>query len=167
MKLLISLGIALTTTQVWGQALDEPSDPQLLCAPFVRYAEDLVGFVEGNQERGFIISSADEARRIAAATIACAESGTRFLSRSEADAELALTQRQFEVGTNTSVAVRAAQVQVEKAKYCEAAFSYVTWWAETYDRRNEVGLGLTGPLDIAPILAEIETLVPVCGLPVN
>jgi hypothetical protein len=56
---------------------------------------------------------------------------------------------------------------IEKAKYCEAAFSYVTWWAETYDRRNEVGLGLTGPLDIAPILAEIETLVPVCGLPVN
>jgi hypothetical protein len=161
MKRLVFLGIALTTTQVWGQALDEPSEPQMLCAPFVRYAENLVGFVESNQERGFIISSADELRRVAAATIACAESETRSLSRSEADAELAVTQRQFEVGTNTSVAVKAAEVQVEKAKYCEAAFSYLTWWAETYDRRSEVGL--TGPMDVAPMLAEVETLVPVCG----
>jgi hypothetical protein len=56
-------------------------------------------------------------------------------------------------------------VQVEKAKYCEAAFSYVTWWAETHDRRKEVGL--TGPLDVASILAEVGTLVPVCGLSLN
>jgi hypothetical protein len=165
MKRLISLGIALTTTQVWGQAANEPSDPQMLCAPFIRYAEDLVGFVESNQERGVIVSSADELRRVAAATIECAESETRFLSRSEADAELTVTQRQFEIGTNTSFAVKAAEVQVEKARYCEAAFSYLTSWADTYDRRREVGL--IGPLDVTPLLAEIESLVPVCGRALN
>jgi hypothetical protein len=161
MKRLVLLGIALTSSQAWGQAPDE--DPQMLCAPFVRYAENLLRVIESNEAGGFIVSSADESRRLAAATIACAESGTRFLSQSEADAALALTQRQFEVGTSTSVEVGAARVQVEKAKYCAAAFSFVTSWADQHSRRMEVGL--TSPLDVALILAEVETLVPVCGRP--
>jgi hypothetical protein len=94
--------------------------------------------------------------------IGCAESETRLWSQTEADAELAVVERQFEIGRSTSVAVKAARVEAEKASYCEAAFSYVTWLAEVYERRKEVGLAHTG--DVTPILAEIEALVPVCGL---
>ena len=161
MKRLVFLGIALTSAHAWGQAPNSSSDAQMLCAPFVRYAESLLRVIDSNEERGFIVGNAAESRRLARATIACAESQTRLQSQSEAAAELAVTQKQFEVGLNTSVAVGAARVDVEKAKYCEAAFSFVTSWAEQYARRTEVGL--TGPLDVTPILAEVETLVPVCG----
>jgi hypothetical protein len=160
MKRLVVLGIALMSAGAWAQAPDEPSDA-LLCAPFVRYAENLLRVIESNEERGFIVGSADESRRLAAATIGCAEAETRLFSQSQADAELVLAQRQFEVGLATSVAVGSARVAVEKAEYCEAAFSFVTSWADQYSRRMEVGL--TGPLDVTPILAEIESLVPVCG----
>jgi hypothetical protein len=165
MKRLVLLGIALTSAHAWGQTPNETSDGPLLCAPFVRYAENLLRVIESNEERGFIVGSFDESRRTAAATIGCAESGTRLLSQTQAAAELEVTQRQFEVGTNTSIAVGAAQVQVEKAKYCEAAFSFVTLMAHQYDRRNEVGL--TGPADVTSILAEVGALIPVCGLSLN
>jgi hypothetical protein len=161
MQRLVVLGIALMSAQTWAQAPDETSDAQLLCAPFVRYAENLLRVIESNEELGFIVSNADDSRRLASTTIGCAEAETRLLSRSEADAELTTVQREFEVGIATSVAVGSARVAVEKAEYCEAAFSFVTSWADQYSRRMEVGL--TGPLDVAPILAEVETLVPVCG----
>ena len=161
MKRLVSLAIALTSAHAWGQAPISSSDSQMLCAPFVRYAESLLRVIDSNEERGFVVGNAAESRRLAAATIGCAEANTRLFSQSEADATLAVVQKQFEVGLATSVAVGSARVDVEKAKYCEAAFSFVTLWAEQYSKRMEVGL--TGPLDSAPMLAEIETLVPVCG----
>jgi beta-lactamase regulating signal transducer with metallopeptidase domain len=128
------------------------------CAPFVPYAQDLLKFVERDAGGA---SSRDEMRRVAQATFDCAESGALLWSRADADARLAEVEEQFQGGTNTSVAVSAARVGVAKANYCEAEFSHLSRTAEMHRKRNSVGL--VGTEDIAPVLAELVALVPVCG----
>jgi len=161
MKHLVSIGLLLATTSAWGQAPGGPTDAQPLCTPFVRYATDLLTFVQRAEETGSVVSSHAVARHVADATLKCAEAETRLWSRADADAQLALVQRQFDVGINTSVAVGAARVAVEKANYCEAAFSHLTRTVQQHERRREVGLISTG--DFAPVLGELEALAPVCG----
>jgi len=163
MKRLILIGVALATTQPsLAQAPDEHSAaPQLLCRPFVHQATDLLAYVQSAEARGFVPASNDVMRRVAAATINCAESETRLWSRAEADAQLAAAESGFNVGTRTSLEVKLAQVEVEKANYCEAAFSFVTSFGQQHGRRLAVGIVNAG--DITPMLVELETLVPVCG----
>jgi hypothetical protein len=106
-------------------------------------------------------ASHDEMRRVAQATFDCAASGVRLWSRLEADARLTEIEGQFQVGTNTSVAVSAARVAIAKADYCEAEFTHLAGMTEMYRKRNAVGL--VGTDNIAPVLAELVALVPVCG----
>lgn len=161
MKRLLFGVLALLSTQLSGQALDDSPESQLLCAPFVPYAMALLEFVQNTEEIGFVHSATETMRRVSTSAIGCDEAETRLLSQRAANTELVNVQRQFEVGINSSVAVRAAQVEVEKARYCEAAFSYTMLLTENYERRRQVGL--SSPGDITPILAEVEALVPVCG----
>ena len=128
-----------------------------LCTPFVPYARDLFAFAQPDAEGA---SNRDEMRRVAQATFECAASGSLLWSRGEADARLAEVEKQFEVGTNTSMAVSAARVGVVKADFCEAELSHLTRTAEMYRRRNSAGL--VGTEDIAPVLAELVALVPIC-----
>ena len=162
MKHLVSIGVLLAATSAWGQAPSERTGAQSLCRPFVGYATNLLSFVERAEQTGRAVSSYAEARRVADATLKCAEAETRLLSRAAADAQLAIVERGFDVGTATSVDVGAARVAVQKASYCEAAFSWVTSMAQQYSRRWEVGL--VGPEAFAPILAELEAIAPVCGM---
>lgn len=160
MKHLVSIGLLLATTSAWGQAPGERTDAQPLCTPFVRYATELLTYVERAEETG-LVSRQAAARQVADATLKCAEAETRLWSRADADAQLVLVQRQFEVGISTSVELGGARVGVEKANYCEAAFSHLTQMVHQYERRREVGLISTG--DFAPVLGELEALAPVCG----
>ena len=160
MKRTILIGLAFGTTHLWAQLPTERSD-RLLCEPFLPYAAYLLTFVERAEEVGYIPTGSDAMRRVAAATIGCAESETRLWSQSEADARLAVVERRFQVGISSSVAVRAARIEAEKASYCEAAYSHVTSLVQVYERRKD--LGLAHPADVAPILEEIQALVPVCG----
>jgi hypothetical protein len=162
MKRMVLIGLALATNALWGQVPGERADGQPLCMPFVSLASDLLAFIERTEERGVIVSSNDGMRRVADATFQCAESDIRLWSHAEADTQLAEVERQFSTGTNTSAAVGAARVDAVKASYCEAAFAHVTQLAKNYDRRKQAGLTHPGA-DIAPILLEIEALVPVCG----
>jgi hypothetical protein len=131
---------------------------QSFCAPFVPYARSLLAFVERDAQSA---SSRDELRRVAQATFDCAASGALLWSRAAADARLAEVQKQFEVGTNTSVAVSAAQVGVAKADFCVAEFAHLSSTVRQQQRRSEAGLVRTD--EIAPVLAELVSLVPVCG----
>lgn len=163
MKHLVSIGLLLAATSAWGQVPGERTSAQALCTPFVGYATNLLSFVERVEQTSRVVSSFyAEARRVADATLKCADAETRLWSRADADARLAFAQRQFEVGTATTGDVGAARVAVQKASYCEAAFSWVTEMTHQYQRRWE--LGLTGPEALAPILAELEAIAPVCGM---
>jgi hypothetical protein len=163
MKHWVSFGLLLAATSAWGQSPAEGTGAQPLCTPFAGYATNLLSFVERAEHAGRAASSHAAARRVADATLNCAEAETRLLSRAYADAQLATVQRQFEVGTATSVDVGAARVAVQKASYCEAAFSWITEVTRQYQRRLEVGL--IGPDAFAQILAELEAMAPVCGMP--
>jgi beta-lactamase regulating signal transducer with metallopeptidase domain len=131
---------------------------QSFCAPFVPYARNLLAFVERDAQSA---SARDEIRRVAQATVDCAASGARLWSRADADARLVEVQKQFEFGTNTSVAVSAAQVGVAKADFCVAEFSHLSSTAQQQQRRSEAGLIRTD--ELAPVLAELVSLLPVCG----
>jgi hypothetical protein len=161
MKHWVSIGLLLATTSAWGQGPSERADAQPLCTPFVGYATDLLSFVERAERTGSVDSSYAASRRVADAALKCAEADTRLLSRADADAQLAIVERQFEVGTATTVDVGAARLAVQKASYCEAALSWITQVTYQYQRRAEVGL--VGPEGIAPILAELEAITALCG----
>jgi hypothetical protein len=162
MRHIVSIGFLLAAASAWGQAPAERAGAQPLCTPFVGHATNLLSFVERAERDGRAVSSHAESRRIADATLKCAEAQTRLLSRADADAQWTRVQGQFEVGTATSVDVGHARVAVRKADYCEAAHSLVMLMAQQYQRRSEVGL--VGPDALAPILAELEAIAPVCGL---
>jgi hypothetical protein len=162
MKRCISIGLLLAATSAWGQAPVERPGTQPLCTPFVGHATNLLSFVERAERTGSVDSSHVAARRVADVALKCAEAETRLLSRADADAQLALVQRRFDIGTATSAQLGAARVAVQKASYCEAAFSWITQMTEHYQRRSEVGL--VGPEALPPILAELEAIAPVCGM---
>jgi outer membrane protein TolC len=161
MKHWVSIGLLLATTSAWGQVPGEPTDAQPLCTPFVRYATILLTYVERAEETGRVVSAYAAARHVADATLKCAEADTRLWSRADADAQFVRVQRQFDVGISTSAEVSGARVGVEKANYCEAAFSHLTQTVQQYERRREVGL--VSAAAFAPVLGELEALAPVCG----
>src|SRR5262249_8399399 len=132
-----------------------------LCTPFVSYAKNLLRVLDDAAEKGYSRATDDTLRRVANATVDCAESGLRLWSRPKADAELVAIEKRFETGTATTSEVRQARVDVVKATYCEAAFSNAAGLAEMYEKRKQVGL--VGDGDIGPVLKIIEGLVPVCG----
>ncbi|HET8696323.1 MAG TPA: M56 family metallopeptidase [Gammaproteobacteria bacterium] len=152
-------GFAVWSTQPKISHAQSPvAAGQSFCAPFVPYARNLLAFVERDAQSA---SARDEIRRVAQATVDCAASGARLWSRADADARLVEVQKQFEHGTNTSVAVNAAQVGVAKADFCVAEFSHLSSTAQQQQRRSEVGLIRTD--ELAPVLAELVSLLPVCG----
>ena len=161
MKRVISLALLLSASQAFGQSVDARSGPQMLCTPFVPYARNLLSFLDSVGERSVPAGTGEALRSAANATVACAESAIRLWSHAKADAELAATQTRFETGTATSMEVGTARVDVAKATYCEAAFSNAISTAEQYQRRKEVGL--VGGADVAPVLKNVEALIPICG----
>jgi hypothetical protein len=161
MKPLVLLGVFFAASQAFGQSVDERSASQMLCTPFVSHARNLLQVLDSAAERVSSTASDETLRRIANATVGCAESAIRLWSHPKADMELAAVERRFESGTASTMEVRVARVDVEKASYCEAAFSNVAWLAEIYDRRKQAGL--VSDEDVAPMLKILEGLVPVCG----
>jgi hypothetical protein len=161
MKRLVLLGLLLSASQAFGQSVDERSGAQMLCTPFVSYARNLLDFLDSAGERSVPAGAGESLRSAANATVACAQSAIRLWSHAKAEAELTTTQTRFETGTATSIEVGAARVNVAKATYCEAAFSNAVSVAEQYKRRKEVGL--VSGADVAPILKDVEALIPICG----
>jgi hypothetical protein len=161
MKRLFLLGLLLSASQAFGQSVDERSAPQKLCFPFVSYARNLLQFIDSVGERAVPPGAAEALRSAANATVACAESAIRLWSHGKAEAELAATQTRFETGTATSMDVGTARVNVAKATYCEAAFSNAIATVEQYERRKSAGL--VGSADVAPVLKNVEALIPICG----
>jgi hypothetical protein len=160
-RIVVLLGFVLAASQAFGQSADERSAPQMLCAPFVSYAKNLLHILDAAAEGGYSATADDTLRRVAKATVGCAESSLRLWSHPKADAELAAIEKRFETGTASTIEVRAARVDVAKATYCEAAFSNAVGLAEMYEKRKLAGLVSDG--DVGPVLEIIERLVPVCG----
>ncbi|HEX5049334.1 MAG TPA: M56 family metallopeptidase [Gammaproteobacteria bacterium] len=130
-----------------------------LCAPFVPYAKDLLAVAE--RDAGTAVGR-DEMRRVAQATFACADSGALLWTRAAAGARLTEVQKLFEAGNSTALAVQAADVEIVKAGYCEAAFSHISRTADI--QRNRISAGLTtAAREYTPMLAELAAIVPVCG----
>jgi hypothetical protein len=161
MKHLVLLALFTFASQAFGQSVDERSAPQSLCTPFVAYAKTLLHILDDAAEKGYSGASDDMLRRVANATVGCAESGVRLWSHPKADAELAAVEKRFDTGTATTYEVRVARVDVVKATYCEAAFSNAMGMAEIYEKRRQVGLVSEG--DVGPVLKIVEGLLPVCG----
>ena len=160
MKRLVLLGLVLAASQAFGQSVDDRSAPQM-CAPFVSYAKDLLRVLDDAAQRGYSAATDGTLRRVADATVGCAESGIRLWSHPKADAELVAIEKRFETGTATTFEVRAARVDVVKASYCEAAFSNAIGLVDIHEKRKQAGL--VGDEDVGAMLKIIETLVPVCG----
>jgi hypothetical protein len=160
-RIVVLLGIVLAASQAFGQSPDERSAQQMLCTPFVSYAKNLLHILDEAAEGGYSGAADDTLRRVANATVGCAEAGIRLWSHPKADAEFAAIEKRFETGTATTVEVRAARVDVVKATYCEAAFSNAVGLAEMYEKRKQAGLVIDG--DVGPVLKIIEGLLPVCG----
>ena len=160
-RIVVLLGLVLAASQSFGQTADERGAPQMLCTPFVSYANTLLHVLDDAAARGYSGVNDDSLRRFANATVGCAQSGVRLWSRPKAEAELAAVEKRFETGTANTLEVRAARVDVVKAAYCEAAFSNARETAEIYDKRKQVGLVSEG--DVGPVLEIIEGLVPICG----
>ena len=160
-RIVVLLGLVLAASQAFGQSLDSRSDPQMLCTPFLSYAQTLLHVLDDAAAKGYSGPNDDVLRRVANATVGCAESRVRLWSHPKADAELAAIEKRFETGTATSIDVGAARVDVVKAAYCEAAFSNAVGFVEMYEKRKAVGLVIEG--DVGPALKIIEGLVPVCG----
>ena len=161
MKRLVLLGLLLSASQAFGQSVDERSGSQTLCTPFVSYARNLLTFLDRTDGSSVPAGTGEALRSAANATVACAESAVRLWSHAKAEAELAAAQTRFERGTATSMELGTAHVNVAKATYCEAAFSNAITVVEQYKRRKEVGL--VGGADVAPILKDVEALIPICG----
>ena len=160
-RIVVLLGIGLAASQAFGQSVDERSGQQMLCAPFVSYAKNLLRVLDDAAGKGYSRATDDTLRRVANATVDCAESGIRLWSRPKADAELVAIEKRFETGTATTIEVRQARVDVVKATYCEAAFSNAVGLAEMYEKRKQVGL--VAPGDVGSMLQIIERLVPFCS----
>jgi hypothetical protein len=160
-RIVVLLGLVLAASQAFGQSVDERSAPQMLCTPFVSYAKTLLRVLDDAAEKGYSGANDDMLRRVANATVGCADSGIRLWSHPKADAELVTIEKRFETGTATTIDVRAARVDVVKATYCEAAFANAIAFAEMYEKRRQVGLVAEG--DVGPMLKIIEGLVPICG----
>jgi len=160
-RIVVLLGLVLAASQAIGQSGDERSAPQMLCAPFLPYANVLLHVLDDAAAKGYSGAFDDTLRRVANVTVGCAGSGVRLWSHPKAEAELAAVEKRFETGTATTIEVRAARVDVAKATYCEAAFSNAVGLVELYEKRRQVGLVTEG--DVGPALKIIEGMVPVCG----
>jgi hypothetical protein len=160
-RTVVLLGLVLAASQASSQPVDERAAPQMLCTPFISYANTLLHVLDDAAAKGYSGVNDDTLRRFANATVGCAQSGLRLWSHPKAEAELAAVEKRFETGTATTFEVRAARVDVVKASYCEAAFSNAMGLVEIYEKRKQVGLVLEG--DVGPALKIVEGLVPVCG----
>src|SRR5215471_15882886 len=132
-RIVVLLGLVLAASQAFGQSVDSRSDPQMLCTPFLSYANTLLHVLDDAAAKGYSGASDDTLRHVANVAVGCAQSGIRLWSHPKAEVELAAVEKRFETGTATSIEVRAARVDVAKATYCEAAFSSAVEFVEMYE----------------------------------
>src|SRR5262245_46982393 len=105
-RIVVLLGLVLAASQAFGQSVDESPAPQMLCTPFLSYANTLLHVLDDAASKGYSGSSDDVLRRVAHSAVGCAESGVRLWSHPKAESELAAVRKRFETGTATSIEVR-------------------------------------------------------------